>query len=343
VACDFMNKISARWHAIKKLRANLVLVCAGCVLVLLGLSWRVAIAPALEVVPTNTEKVLYFDGTLTSYLNPPGQPQAADQPARVPVSIERRIRSLPVKSTPGTAIFEVETAVLAKGSRAQISASKRLYAVDRHTGKMVNRKGTERVEPGYFLVFPYNTPSSTLPYWSPLTGRTAPARYRKSQSIDGLDTYVFKVEFGGKPAALAPEGFPASVSGAELKAMLSMPELPVAGATTYKLSYVASGALELAVEPRSGSIVEERAGQQAVSLSVEGAGGPLVTRLVYKLDYSQNKSSVQHSVDLARDEMAAIRLQFLYLPLGLSALGVALFLIGAFAGVKVGKEAGKTA
>jgi Porin PorA len=344
MACECMNAISARWHAIKKLRSNLVLVGAGCVLVLLALSWRVAIAPALEVVPTNIENVLYFDGTLTSYLNPPGQPPAGNQPVRVPVSIERRMRSLPVQSTPNTAMFEVETAVLVKESREQISANKRLYAVDRHTSKMANRKNAERVAPGYFLVFPYNTPRSTLPYWSPLTGRTTPARYQKSRAADKLNVYVFQTEFGGQPGSRAPEGFPGSISGAELKAMLSMPDLPVAGAAVYELSYIASGALELAVEPRSGTIVEERAGQESVSLTVAGAGGEtVVTRLIYKLDYAQNSASVQHSVDLARDEMAAIRLQFVYLPLGLLAVGVVLFLIGAFAGVKVDREAGKTA
>lgn len=321
-----------------------MLLGAGCVLVLLALSWRVAIAPALEVVPTNTENVLYFDGTLTSYLNPPGQPPVGNQPVRVPVSIERRIRSLPVQSTPNTAIFEVETVVLVKESRQQISASKRLYAVDRHTSKMVNRKNAEHVTAGYFLVFPYNTPRSTLPYWSPLTGRTTPASYQKSQVVDKLNVYVFRTEFGGQPARRAPEGFPGSISGAELKTMLSMPDLSVADTAAYEPSYIASGALELSVEPRSGTIVQERAGQESVSLTVAATGGEMVvTRLVYKLDYAQNSVSVQRSVDLGRDELAAIRLQFVYLPLGLLAVGVVIFLIGAFAGVKVEKEVGKTA
>lgn len=326
-----MNSPGKRWSAVKRHRANLVLVIAGCALVLLSFAWRLAVAPALKVEPTDLEQLLYYNGSLTEYVDPPGQPPVGTQPAVTGLRIDRTVLSKPLLSTGSVSIVEVETRLV--GQTRDISDVTHTYALDRRTGEMVASKKADRSRSGYYIVFPFNTPKGKVPFWSELSGRTHPAEFKKESAADGLEVYVFEVSFGSQPLAEAPGGFPASISGAELKQVLSMPDLSVADGETAILSYTASSTVELKVEPKMGNIVETR-GEESVSLTASDTGGRLiVTRLVSKLDYAQDKASVAAAAQFAREEVSKLNLQFVYLPLGLFALGLAMLGIGFFAGV----------
>ena len=313
----------------------MALVAIGCVLVLLAISWRLAIAPALKVVPTNIDLLLFYDGTFTNFVNPPGQPVVGAKPAQVPVRIERRVFSRPIDSTPAVAIMETDTQVVSQQGNKTLSSRKQVYALDRNTGKMVHSRKADRERSGYYLLFPYNTPRGPVPLWSELTGRTYPAKYQGSEKVDKVDIYDFAMSFGGQPLAAPPEGYPAELTGALLKQMLSMPGLAVADTQAVRPSFTGSSSVDLKTEPKSGTIVDTSRSRESVSITVKGPSGALlVTRVLSTLEYEQTPTSVEGTAGYALDQITKLRLQFLYLPLGLLLLGIALVLIGFFAGVK---------
>lgn len=330
------NTFASRWRTIRKLKSNFALVVIGCLLVLLAISWRLAIAPALRVVATDIEKTYYYNTTITYYAKPPGQPAPGAAPVPMQVRIDRAILALPLDSTPSTATFQVETSLVVKDSLERLWTNTHVYAVDRETGKMVENKKADRGRSGYYLFFPFDTPKGSVPFWSELTGKTYPVKYQKSEVVHNVSTSAFTGKFDNQAMSEPPDGYPRSLRGAELKAMLSMPDLPVGDATTVEPSYIASGTVELLVEPRAGTVVRTNGGE-SVSVAVKGAGGEVIAeRPLYKLEYSQTNGSVTDAAELAADEVSKIKLQFEYIPPGLLVLGILVFLIGAFAGVKKG-------
>ena len=326
------NTLTSRWRTVRKLKSNLALVVMSCLLVLLAASWRLAIAPALRVVATDVEKTYFYDSNFMSFANPAGRP-AAGRPAPLKTFIERAVLSLPLKSTPNTALFEVESSLVVMDSLERLSTNKRIYAVDRRTAEMVRDRNADSAASGYHLFFPFNTPRSSVPFWSERTGRTYPADYQKSKAVYDVHTYVFSTKYRDQTTPEPPEGYPKSLSGAELKAMLSAPDLPVEDSATVEPKYKASGSCELLVEPRAGTIVRTN-GKESASITVKDAAGAfIIERPLYNIEYSQTNSSVKDAASLAKDELAKIKLQFEYIPVGLLVLGVLIFLIGAFAGV----------
>jgi len=334
-----MKTFSSRRRAIKRQKANLALVVAGCLIMLLAVAWRLAIAPALKVEPTDIDQVLYYSGAVTYYVNPPGQPAVGAQPVRVPVRIETFFSSRPTDSTPSTAILTTETNIFSADTGQVLSTIKHTYAIDRKTGKMVGNNKADRDRSGYYLVFPFDTPRWTAPLWSELTGKTCPAKYQKSETVDRVSVYDFAMSYGNQPVAVPPNGFPAELTGAQLKEILSMPDLTIGDSQVMAPLYTGSSAVNLKVEPRMGTIVETSRFQESVSMTVNAPSGDLlVTRALYSLDYSQVQQSVAQSAEFARDEVAKLKLQFVYIPLGLLVLGLAILAIGLFAGVKAQPE-----
>ena len=114
-----------------------------------------------------------------------------------------------------------------------------------------------------------------------------------------------------------------------------MPDLSVGDEAVVRLSYPGGAVADFSVEPKMGTIAQVRNAQQTVSVKAGGAGsGFMVTRLIYKLEFTQTKNSTAEAVVFAKDEVAKLRLQFLYIPLLLLALGIACLLVGSFAGIK---------
>lgn len=131
-----------------------------------------------------------------------------------------------------------------------------------------------------------------------------------------------------------------SDSDRQLKEMLQMPGLSVSDEAVIKPSYMGGAVVDFSVEPKMGTVAKMRNAQQTVSLQagVEGSRF-MATRLIHKLEFSQSKSSVKETVVFAKDEVAKLRLQFVYIPLLLLAVGIACLLVGSFAGVKRGDQA----
>ena len=325
-----------RWRAINRNRANLALLIAGCVLLVLALAWRFAIAPSVKVVASDFDQLYFYEGTLTTYINPPGLPvPAGGMPARKPVIVESRVFSRFELCTPGTSVVEEDTRLLSRETGEEISKFKRVYAIDRKTGEMVKGRGSDSDRGGYYIVFPFNTPRARVPVWSELTGKTHQANFGKDSKLEGLPVYEFALEYHNEPVAKAPEGSPAELTGRQLKDILQMPDLSISDEAIVKPSYLGGAVADFSVEPNMGTIARMGGAQQTVSLQAGGEGsGFMVTRLLYRLEFSQTKNSVTQTVTFAREEVSKLRLQFLYIPLLLLALGIACLLVGLFAGIK---------
>jgi hypothetical protein len=329
------QRLAKRWRAIKKSRANLALVIAGCILIALALAWRFAIAPSIKVVASDFDQFYFYEGNLTTYLNPPGQPVlAAGTPSRKSVILERRVFSRFELTTPGTSVVEEDTRLLSREGGQEISKTKRVYAIDRKTGQLVKDRGSDRDRSGYYIVFPFDTPREGVSVWSESNGKTQPANISKKAKLEGLPVYEFVLEYHNEPVAKAPEGFPAELTGRHLKNILQMPDLSISDEATVKPSYLGGAVADFSVEPKMGTVTRMNT-QQTLSLQAGGAGsGFMVTRLLNKLELTESKSSVTDAVNFASEEVSKLKLQFVYIPLLLLVVGIASLLVGSFAGVK---------
>ncbi len=335
-----LNILQKRWRAVKRMRANLLLVAAGIALILVAPIWRFAVAPALKVVATDMEQVLQYEGVLTYFVNPPDRQVPGAPPSRASVGITKTVRSEPLVSTAQTAVFKAETSIYDSASGQLISEGEHTYAVDRRTGEQVKSDLADRERSGYFIVFPFNTPRSSVPLWSELAGATFPAEFEGKTFAGGLATYRFSMSFADRPAAATPRGYPETIQGAPLKEWLEMSDVAVDDDVEVKPEYRCSQDTLLKVEPRMGTIVETSSGRDTVTLAVEDAGGNLLlSRALYTLEYKQTRESVKTMSAFAREEVSKLKLQFVYIPLGLLVLGLAVLMVGAFAGVKPAREA----
>lgn len=317
----------------KALKANIVLLVAGCVLVVLAGLWRVAIAPAIRIVAGDFDSLYFYEGTDTVAVAAPGQP-ALPQEVIQPIVIGRRTANRSDLTTSTVSVVEVETQVMDQRTREVLSTCKALFAMDRRTGQLV---GFDKIPPrsGYFIVFPFNSPKGQVPYWSELTESTHPAVFYKEEKHDGRTFHRYRYSFGGVTLKAPPAGYPAELTGAQLKQMLGQPGLLVGDSAILKPAYTASGRGDLLVEPVMGTIASASGVDQSVSMTVEDAARDfLVTRMLYRVAYEETKSGTADGVTFAREELSKYTLQFVYIPLMLLALGIACVLVASFAGVK---------
>lgn len=327
-------RLEERWRAIRRSRANLALVIAGGALIVMSPVWHFAVAPAIRVVANDFDSLYTYEGTLTTFVNPPGQPGVGGTPERAPVLIEQRLSGRPDLSTTSISAVQENVRTLAADTGDEISAQERILTLDRKTGELVKAAGADRVRSGYYVVFPFDTPKKDLPYWVEQTGKAVKAHFEGGRDVEGLSVNEFAVEYHNVPVG-APAGFPGTMTGAQLKGLLDMPGLAVSDVDPLELTYLGAGRRTVLVEPEAGTPVELNGVEESVSVAAGKAGaGFAVTRLVSSLRYSQSKQSVKQAAVFARDEVAKLRLQFAYIPLGLAALGIAVLLVGTFAGIK---------
>jgi hypothetical protein len=326
--------MSGRWKQIKSQKANLILFIAALILILLAPLWRLAVAPALKVVPTDIDLLRFYSGSLFTYVRPPGQPPVGAQPEKLGVTIQAREFSPPRQSTPTVAVIEVDSAVINSADRAHLADEKNAFAVNRKTAVQVKDSGSNRNRSAYYLVFPFNTPKKDLPIWDETTSKTQKGVYSGQEKVQGVNTYVFKIEYGGQVVP-PPPGFPERMTGAQLKSVLSRPALPVADSAVIKVDYKANQSLKYLIEPEAGNLVATRNVQESVYMSVnDPSTGVTLTQVITKLDFAETPTSTTSAATFASDEIKKLRLQFVYIPVLYLILGIGILLVSLFAGTK---------
>lgn len=135
--------------------AGRVLVAVGASLLVAALAWRPVVAPMLVKFPTDLDQTTRYDGTFTVYVDQAtGAPLA--EPVRLPLEIDRRIRTRPELSGADTVVVQelVDFRVAGTDQRErhqyvmdrrsmQNQDDPRSYSYDRD--HVVDRAGTYRV------------------------------------------------------------------------------------------------------------------------------------------------------------------------------------------------------
>lgn len=326
--------MSSRWRRVKDSKANLVLFVVGIFLIVLSGFWRYTIAPAIRVVPTDIDLVRFYDGHLSTYLTPPGQPPVNPSPKTYNVTIQAKENNPVRRSTTGVAVIELQTSVINSADNQRLATDDSLFAVNRRSAQQVGDHGANKDRSGYYLVFPFDTPKANIPIWDPLTGKTQNGVYLGQRKVGGVNTYRFKVSYAGQPA-VAPPGFPTEMTGAQLKSMLGDPALGVGDGDAIKVEYKANQNINYLIEPIAGNLVVTRDAVDSIYLSAsDPARSFSVTQVVSKFDYKELASSQQEAATFASDEIKKISLQFLYLPAGYLLLGIFCTLVGFFTAEK---------
>ena len=182
--------------------------------------------------------------------------------------------------------------------RRLITASSDTFATDRHTAVAVNDKKylAQEAEPHEGLVnkFPFNVQRKTYDYWDGVLDRAVPAKYDRTERLQGLTTYRFDVDVPSTPAEV--------LSG-------------VQGLYTQQKS--------IWVEPRTGSIVKQT---QDESRTLPN-GDPLL-----KLNLEYQPDTVTKAVHDAGDKASRLRLLTGVIPIvglvgGLVLVGLGLWLV----------------
>lgn len=317
---------SSRWQRIRSKKSNLVLFFAGLALILLALVWRVAVAPAIKVVPTDIDMVRLYDGVLTDYA-------AGDsrQPARTDIRIEAREFNPLGRSTSSVAVLDLNSALVSKPDNRRVLETKSRFAIDRRTARQVPGHGSDMTRSGYCLIFPFNTPKADIKVWDPLTGREQKAKFAGTRKVNKVQTYKFLVAYGGQEIT-APVGLPKSMTGTQIKQLTESPNLGIADAQSFDLRYRANNSYELLVEPKMGNLVATRDERRSIYIDLNAGGVTAlsIAQVVRKLDFSETAASQAGAATFASDEIKKWTLQSLYIPAGYLLLGIACVIIGFF-------------
>lgn len=179
-----------------------------------------------------------------------------------------------------------------------INASEEVFATDRSSGEAVNGddylpEGTPEYD-GLVNKWPFNSAKKSYPYFDGVLDEAVEAAYDRTETVEGMETYVYQVEVSDAPIEIA-EGVPG----------------------TYDTSK------EIFVEPRTGAIVNQTFTQQRTL--DDGT-------LALDLDLAYTEDQVKKNVADTEDSLASLNLITRTVPViglvgGLLAVAIGLFLV----------------
>ncbi len=192
-------------------------------------------------------------------------------------------------------------------SRGDFDYGYSVYAFNRSTGYGVNCCGAKPVARGLTLKFPFHTQKRTYPFWDSSAKRAFPARYVRTDRVDGLDAYVFESTVPATP--IMRTQVPGGIVGQPGVANVSVVRYYRAETTLW-------------VEPFTGAIL--RAGQHNVQWFADPNGTRLLT--LADVNILQEPGSVAETADRIRNQLWQLKLVSTWLPIGAPIAGVALIL-----------------
>lgn len=175
-----------------------------------------------------------------------------------------------------------------------LSATTDNFATDRVTAEALNdpKYLPAEAEPheGVINKWPFEAEKKTYPYWDSVTKTAVDAVYDRTEEIDGLETYVYRVSIADAPIELA-EGVPGTYDDEK----------------------------EIWVEPLTGSIVDQVDSQ----VRYDDGGEPALS-----LELSFTDEEVAEKVDEAESKSSLLRLATWTVPLIGFIVGIPLALAG---------------
>lgn len=215
-------------------------------------------------------------------------------------------------------VWLVGQEVIRTDTKALISAYSTSLALDRKTAAAVKwdkqwldtGNDRQRVDySGQIYKFPFGTEKKTYEIFDRDINTTQPARFVKTEEINGLETYQFTQEIRDARQALP----------ADTLQVLTAQLLP--GATSGQVSY--SNTRSVWVEPTTGQYIKV---QEKQSKTLIGDNGQRVTILDAVFTYTDD--TIARSADTASDNRRQLQLVTLYGPIGLLVVGLLLVAAG---------------
>jgi hypothetical protein len=175
-----------------------------------------------------------------------------------------------------------------------LTASTDDFATDRVSAIAVNdpKYLPSAAEPheGIINKWPFNAEKKDYPYWSGTLGETVTAAYDRTEKIQDLETYVYKIEIENEPVEVA-----AGVDG------------------------LYNDTIEISVEPFTGAIVDQHSEQSRTTVDGD---------LVLALDIAFTEDQVKTNVEDAKSNTLKLGLLTDVIPLVGYIVGIPLLLIG---------------
>ncbi|HEV7205207.1 MAG TPA: DUF3068 domain-containing protein [Jatrophihabitans sp.] len=331
-------------------RIGIIVATLGVLLLAFAAVLRFAIVPAQKQLPSDTNKVRHYAGTATTLLN--AQAVTSGNLGtlflhNVPLTIDRAVK---VTDTSGQKAVVTELRTVKSADGTQLSRTTYTYAVDRKSLEPVAAFGAKTVTtvPGRALTisWPFGTTKQDYTAYVVDTQGGVAAKYSGQAKVDGLNTYVFKVDLPATRITDAQTltGYPQALPRSLLSVLPKALGLPAAQATALgrllqampdpvPITYLYSGQTTLWVAPDTGTIVKTtKAETRQAVLTVPGQSAPVPLTTVAQLTYTQTPASVSQAVNDAKDATSAITLYGTTLPLiglivGVGLTGAGLYLI----------------
>ncbi|PZS26968.1 MAG: hypothetical protein DLM59_17245 [Pseudonocardiales bacterium] len=328
--------------------ASIIGIALGLLLMLAAGGVRWFVAPALAVLPGNTDTTRNYTGTAALLLNPSAltSPAAGDLLVRnAPITVAHHTKALGTKG--GSALVS-DAAVITAGGKPVASVDHH-YAVDRSDLGRGSGYGGVVKQTGLTFNWPIHTRKQNYVGWVADTGKTTPLRFTGAAKRGGVSTYVFTTAAAAAPITdpLVLKALPQSLPKSTVAQLAAGLNLTPAQLSTFRavlpslpdpvpFSYTYQVSATYWVAPASGIVVDVTQHEvRTLNLSLGGAAVPVTP--VMDITFRSSPSTLKAAATDARDKGKAIHRIYRTVPLGLLVVGAVLFLLG-LVGVLLGRR-----
>jgi len=310
-------------------KSALLLGAGGVLLLAAAAAARFTVLPEIHQVPADLDTTIHYAGTATM-LN--ASALASGDLAHAFAT------GVPVTAVHGTTAVMSNAVVVTGADKSTLLGSQHVYALDRVTLEAVTPPAGSEAEPatGLVLGFPLTPKATDYQYWDTTTQTATPAKYTRTETHAGRDTFVYIVQAAGpvkdpKTLAALPANLPkATLAGlatalppAQQAALAPfLPQLP----DVLPLSYTSVTETTFWVDTATGSVLETQQ-KQTITAGLSSPAGSLPLAAVVELNLKTADADVTSGAATAADAQQALTLIGVVAPLVLAVLGVALLLL----------------
>ena len=280
-----------------------VLMALGVFLIVAGALAMFYLPSQLEKAPTDTDEVTNLSGV---GLLPANFADPANL-AQVNLSVVKPTKADQNATTSEVVVYDTaqclmiddgdlpeDTCVDAKDPAGRlVTISLDRFATDRVTGMAVNDEefvGPDAVQhEGLINKFPFNVEKKTYPVWDGVVGAAVDATYEGTDTVNGLDVYVFKTSVEATDVEVLPD---------------------IMGAYKDEATYY--------VEPRTGAI-QNKVEHQERFLGAD--------QLFLQLDVEFTDDQITETVDSTKSSIQLLNIATLYFPIAAYILGLVLIVL----------------
>jgi hypothetical protein len=317
---------------VKLSKGGIVCVIIGLVLVLIAPVWKWGIVPTVVKIPDNIDSTLIYEGVLTLNVDPSSMsPLPPGMEVKIPLTITRKDVSDKAKGDDEVAVIK-ETMVAKGPGGADFQTYTKYYALDRKTAKNVPGHNSDVDRKDYSLLLGFDVQKDgSYAFWDDDVEKSGALEYVKTVKMDGFDyngieTLEWKGTSEPEKTVEPPLGLPSKISGAQIKAVLNNPSLPLSDTEMFPIDYLKKTSGEFRVDQKTGSIFDVILNKEEYFVDATAMGmGELK---LATLTYSQTPENVKQNLDVAAKSYMLLNTVQIYFPLIMLILGGIFLIIG---------------